>query len=47
MQWNTKCYFADRNNLLEPDPFYILLTGGTGVGKSFLLNMLTKYLNRL
>ena len=43
----TKYYYADRNDVLEPDPFYILLTGGAGVGKSFLLNLLTEYLNRL
>ena len=33
-----------RNDLPDPDPFHILLTGGAGVGKSFLLKCITAYL---
>ena len=33
-----------RNDLPDPDPFHILLTGGAGVGKSFLLKCVTAYL---
>lgn len=47
MQWAAKYYIAERNDVPEPDPYYILLTSGVGVGKRFLLNVLTKYLNML
>ena len=47
IQWAAKYYFDETNDASEPDPFYTFLTGGVGVGKSFSLNLLTKYLNRL
>ena len=33
MQWAAKSYIAERNDVPEPDPYYILLTSGVGVGK--------------
>ena len=36
----------ERNNLPNPDPFYIFLTGGAGVGKSFLVKCLTEYMKK-
>ena len=47
MQWAAKYYFAKRKDVSEPDLFYIFLSGGAGVGKSFLLNLLIEYLNRI
>lgn len=47
IQWVVKHYFPERNNVSEPDSFYIVLTSGARVGKSLLLNLLTNYLNRL
>ena len=35
-----------RNNQGEPNPFYIYLSGGAGVGKSFLINVITEYAKR-
>ena len=36
----------ERNNLPNPDPFYICFTGGAGVGKSFLVKCLTEYMQK-
>ena len=47
MQWAVKYHFAETNAKPEPDPFYIFLSGGAGVGKSFLVNTITEYLKRL
>ena len=47
MKYAVKCRFAERNNELPPDPFYIFLSGGAGVGKSFLVNVITEYLKRI
>ncbi|XP_066911966.1 uncharacterized protein [Clytia hemisphaerica] len=39
---------AEKNNSLEkPDPFRILLSGGAGVGKSFLVKALTEQLRKI
>ena len=38
---------AEKNNELEPKPFQILLSGGAGVGKSFLVTPITEYLKRI
>ena len=38
---------AGKNNELEPKPFQILLSGGAGVGKSFLVTPITEYLKRI
>ena len=31
---------------LEPDPFHIFMTGGGGVGKSFIIKTISEYANR-
>ena len=35
------------NDEIEPDPFHIFLTGGAGVGKTFLINVLIECLKRI
>ena len=44
MKYAQQLMLNGRNNLPDPDPFHILLTGGAGVGKSFLANCITAYL---
>ena len=34
------------NNETEPDPFHIFLSGGAGVGKTFLVNVIIEYLKK-
>ena len=41
------CKLTEKNNELEPKPFQIFLSGGAGVGKSFLVTTITQYLNRI
>ena len=47
MKYAIKCRFAEKNNEPPPEPFYIFLSGGAGVGKSFLVNVITEYLKRI
>ena len=35
-----------KNDIPDPDPFFIFLTGGAGVGKSFVMNCITEYLRK-
>ena len=37
---------AEKNDKLPPQSFYIFLSAGAGVGKSFLVNVITEYLKR-
>ena len=46
MTFVMKSKTASKNDLAEPDPFYVHLTGGAGVGKSFLTNAFTEYVKR-
>ena len=41
-----KCKTSFKNNEEEREPFYIHLTGGAGMGKSFLINVITEYIKR-
>ena len=41
------CKLAEKNNELPPKPFQIFLSGGAGVGKSFLIKAITEYLKRV
>ena len=41
------CKLAEKNNELEPKPFQMFLSVGAGVGKSFLVTAITKYLKRI
>ena len=38
---------TEENNELPPKPFQIFLSGGDGVGKSFLSKAITEYLKRV
>lgn len=46
MKWAMKYMLHRENNELVPDPFYIFLSGGAGVGKTFLVNVITEYLKK-
>ena len=47
MQYALHCKLAEKNNELPPKPFQIFLSGGAGVGKSFLIKAVTEYLKRV
>ena len=47
MKYAINCRFAEKNNQPPPEPFNIFLSGGAGVGKSFLVNVITEYLKRI
>ena len=46
MKYAVECRYSERNNTVAPTPFNIFLSGGGGVGKSFLIKLLTEYLRR-
>ena len=46
MKWGTQYMLNKDNDEIEPDPFHIFLSGGAGVGKSFLVNVIIEYLNK-
>ena len=41
MQYAVHCKLAEKNNELPTKPFQIFLSGGAGVGKSFLIKAIT------
>ena len=47
MRYAVRCRFAEHNNECDTEPFYIFLSGGGGVGKSFLVHVITEYLKRV
>ena len=47
MQYAQHCKLAEKNNELPPKPFQIFLSGGAGVGKSFLVKAITECLKRV
>ena len=47
MRYAINCRFSERNDVEPPDSFYIFLSGGAGVGKSFLVKAITEYLKRI
>ena len=47
MKYAMECHLAENNNKPLPEPFYIFLSGSAGVGKSFLVNVITEYLKRV
>ena len=47
MQFALHCKLAEKNNELPPKPFQIFLSGGAGVGKSFLIEAITEYFKRV
>ena len=46
MRWAMKYKLYNDNDELEPDLFHIFLTGGAGVGKSFLLKVIAEHLRK-
>ena len=44
MKHAQKVLLNSRNNVPDPPPFFQFLTGGAGVGKSFLINCIAEYL---
>ena len=46
MKWALKYMLRKGNNETEPDPFHIFLIGSAGVGKTFLVNIIIKYLKK-
>ena len=47
MRYAIQCRLVARNNEPQPEPFQIFLSGGAGVGKSFLVHAITEYLKRV
>ena len=45
MQHTLHCKIAENNKDLPPKPFQIFLSGGAGIGKSFLIKVITEYMN--
>ena len=46
MKYAIKCMFNERSDLDMPDPFDMFLSGGAGVGKSVLANLITEFLKK-
>ena len=47
MQYALHSKLAEKNNKLPRKPFQIFSSGGAGIGKSFLIKAITKYLKRV
>ena len=47
MKYATKCRLSEKNDQPMPQPFHIFLSGGAGVGKPFLVNLITEYLKNV
>ena len=47
MQYALSCKLAEKNIQLPPKPFQIYLSGGAGIGKSFLMKVIIEYLKRV
>ena len=47
MGYAIKCHLSEKFDELLPNTFCIFLSGGAGVGKSFLVKTITKYLIRI
>ena len=41
-----QCMLNNDNNEPDPNPFYVFLSGGAGVGKTYLVSVLIEYLKR-
>ena len=44
MHYGIQCKLAHINDKTQPDPFFIFLSGGAGVGNSYLVHTITEYL---
>ena len=47
MKWATEYMLNRDNDDIEPDPFHAFLSGGAGVGKSFLVKVIIEYLRKV
>ena len=47
MKWGMKYMLHKGNDEIETDPFHIFLSGGAGVGKTFLVNVISEYLKKI
>ena len=47
MKYAVECRYSERNNAISLSPFNIFLSGGGGVGKSFLIKLLTEFLRTI
>ena len=47
MKYALHCKLAEKNDELPPKSFQIFLSGGAGIGKSFLIKAITEYLKRV
>ena len=46
MKHTVESRFSEDNNVSPPDSFHIFLSGGAGVGKSFLALVITEFIQR-
>ena len=46
MTYSQELQLSKRNDLPDPNLFHIFLSGGAGVGKSFLTNVITEYMKK-
>ena len=46
-KYATECQLSKKNDQPMPDPFHIFLSGGAGVGKSYLINLITEQLRKV
>ena len=46
MKYAQQLQLNQRNDFQDPEPFHIFLSGGAGVGKSFLTKVVTEYFKR-
>ena len=44
MQYAIQLRLGENNSKSQPEPFHIFLSGGAGVGKSFLVHVVTEFL---
>ena len=46
MRYSQELHVNKNNDLSDPNPFHIFLSGGAGVGKSFLTKLITAYMKK-
>ena len=47
MKFAVMCKLCEKNDEPMPKPFHIFLSGGAGVGKTFVVNLMTDYLKKV
>ena len=46
MRYSQELHVNKNNDLSDPNPFHIFLSGGAGVGKSFLTKLIAAYMKK-